>query len=314
MDYIYGRTPPMLGAKNLTRTDQLDEDVIFYGVPWEGANTWGDYTSSEMGPKQIRISSERYSRYLPEFDHIDLDEHLTFGDVGDVSIVPNDSKETADRIEAFTENLWRSGKFIVGLGGDHSISYPVVKAITNTGKKVGIIHMDAHYDNMDNHEGDKYARNTPFMRLYETEGVRNESLIHTGIHGPRNKPETGKNAKDNGAVTITINDIKEASDLKAYAREIYDMAAKDVDVVYLTICSDVLDFAFNPGGPIDTNGLSSYELLTMIHEFGKKGLVGMDYVEVYPQSDPNQSSSHLVSTAVLYVLAGHVIGGHHNRE
>jgi len=84
-----------------------------------------------------------------------------------------------------------------------------------------------------------------------------------------------------------------------------------VDVVYLTICSDVLDFAFNPGGPVDGNGLTSYELLTMIYEFAKRGLCGMDFVEVYPQQDTNQNSAHFVSTVVLYVLAGHVHGGHH---
>ncbi len=279
-------------------------------MPWEGACTWGDYTGCELGPKQIRLASARYSTYLPELNHINVEDHLSLGDVGDVSIVPHDVPETMNRIEEFAENLWKSGKFLVGLGGDHGVTYPIVKGLTNIGKKVGIIHLDSHYDNMPHHDGDKFARSTPFMRLYETEGVRNESLIHTGIKGPRNKPETGKHAKDAGAVTITINDIREQKDLKKYANEIYEMASKDVDVVYLTICSDVLDFAFNPGGPVDGNGLTSYELLTMIYEFGKRGLCGMDFVEVYPQQDFNQNSSHFVSTAVLYVLAGHVHGGH----
>ncbi len=168
--------------------------------------------------------SARYSTYLPELDHINVED----------------------------ENLWKSGKFLVGLGGDHGITYPIVKALMNTGKKVGIIHLDSHYDNMPHHEGDEFARSTPFMRLYETEGVRNESLIHTGIKGPRN----------------------------------------------------------NPGGPVDGNGITSHELVTMIYEFGKRGVCGMDFVEVYPQQDANQNSAHFVSTAVLYVLAGHVHGGH----
>lgn len=310
---IYGNTPPMLGAKNLTDATELNTDVLFYGVPWEASSTWGDYTGVEIGPKQMRLSSGRYSTYLPELDHINIEDHLTFGDVGDVAVNPHNVPETVDIIEGFTKNLWNSGKFLVGLGGDHSVTYPIVKALTNTGKKVGIIHLDSHYDNYDEFEGDKYARSTPFKRLYETEGVRNESLIHAGIKGPRNKPENGKAAKDAGAVTLTINDIRAQDDLKAYANEIYDMASKDVDVVYLTICSDVLDFAFNPGGPVDGNGLNSYELLTMIYEFGKRGLCGMDYVEVYPMQDANQNSAHFVSTAVLYVLAGHVQGGHHNK-
>ncbi len=302
---IYGQTPGLLGAKNLTKTKNYDTDVIFYGAPFEGESTWGDYTGVELGPKQIRVSSARNSTYLPELDHINVEDHLTMGDVGDIPFVAHDNEESYKNIEAFAGELWKTDKFLVGLGGEHGVTYPILKALADQGKKIGIIHLDAHYDNMPDFDGEPYARNTPFMRLYETEGVRNESIIHTGIHGPRNKPETGKYAMENGAVTITINDIRETNDLRAYAKEIYDMASKDVDVVYLSICSDVLDFAFNPGGPVDGNGLTSYELLTMIYEFGKLGLVGMDYVEVYPMMDANQNSSHFASYAILYVLAGH---------
>ncbi|MCY1589060.1 agmatinase family protein [Staphylococcus pettenkoferi] len=303
---IYGNTPCFLNSKNLVQSGTLDTDVIFYGAPFEGESTWGDYTGVELGPKQIRLSSARYSCYLPELNHIDVSEHLSLGDVGDVPFVAHNNEESYHNIETFTQSLWESGKFLVGFGGEHGVTYPILKALTNTGKKVGIIHLDAHYDNMPDYEGEKFARNTPFMHLYKTEGVRNESIIHTGIHGPRNQPETGRYAEEAGAKTLTINDIRAAKDLKAFARDIYEQAQQDVDVVYLTICSDVLDFAFNPGGPVDGNGLSSFELLTLIHEFGKLGLCGMDYVEVYPMNDANQNSSHFISTAVLYVLAGHV--------
>ncbi|WP_251518649.1 agmatinase family protein [Staphylococcus sp. HKU1] len=303
---IYGNVPCFLNGKNLTQSQSLDTDVIVYGVPFEGESTWGDYTGVELGPKQIRVSSARYSQYLPELNHIDISEHLSLGDVGDVPYIAHNNKESYKNIEAFAKKLWESEKFLVGFGGEHGVTYPILKALTNTGKKVGIIHLDAHYDNMPDYEGEIYARNTPFMHLYNTEGIRNESIIHTGIHGPRNKPETGRYAQEAGAVTLTINDIRNANDLKQYARDIYKQASQDVDVVYLTICSDVLDFAFNPGGPVDGNGLSSYELLTMIYEFASLGICGMDYVEVYPMNDANQNSAHFVSTAVLYVLAGHV--------
>ena len=86
------------------------------------------------------------------------------------------------------------------------------------------------------------------------------------------------------------------------------MASKDVDAVYLSICSDVLDFAFNPGGPVDGNGLTSFELVTLVHEICKQGVIGMDFVEVYPQQDNNQNSAHFVSTVILYALAGRIVG------
>lgn len=305
---IYGNTPCFLGAKNISKSKETkDVDVIVYGVPWEGAVTWGDYTGCELAPKVERLASARYSGFLPEIDSMDIREHLRLGDVGDVDTVPHDVEETMHRIEKFVEPLWKSGKFLVGLGGDHGITYPVLRSLAKQGKKVGIVHLDAHFDNLPSYKGDQYARCSPFKRLYEEKGIRNESIIHTGIHGPRNEPRAGRNAKEAGAVTITINEIKESKDLKKFAKEIYDMASKDVDCVYLSICSDVLDYAFNPGGPVDGNGLTSHELLTIIHEICKLGVVGMDFVEVYPQQDPNQFSAHLATTIILHSLAGEVL-------
>lgn len=302
---LYGNTPCFLNAKNISKSKDFSEiDAVVYGVPWEGAVTWGDYTGCELGPKVIRLCSARYSGYLPELNHIDVFEHLKLGDAGDVDVVPADVEETMRRIENFANTLWKSGKFIIGFGGDHGITYPIVKALTKQNKRVGIIHLDAHYDNLPSFNGDKFARCSPFARLYEEDGVRNESIIHTGIHGPRNQPQAGSNAKAAGAVTITINDIREHHNIRELAEEIYQLASKDVDCVYLSICSDVLDFAFNPGGPVDGNGLTSYELVTLVHEFCKKGIIGMDFVEVYPQQDPNQFSAHFVTTVVLYALAG----------
>ncbi|KYG27966.1 agmatinase family protein [Priestia endophytica] len=311
MNKIYGNTPPFLGAKNVSTGKGIEEtDVLIYGVPWEGAVTWGDYTGCELGPKVIRLSSARYSGYLPELNHIDVFGHLSLGDMGDVDVVPASVEETMERIETFSKRVWEENKFPVAFGGDHGITYPIMKALTETqqGKKFGIIHLDAHYDNMVSHEGDEFARSTPFARIYELDGIRNESIIHTGIHGPRNKPESGQYAKEAGAETVTIRDIRECTNIKELAEDVYKKASHNVDGVYLTICSDVLDYAFNPGGPVDGNGLTSYELLTLVHEFAKRGIVGMDFVEVYPQQDPSQFSAHFVSTVVLYALAGKIEG------
>lgn len=306
-EVMYGNTPPFLGAVNGTTESVDDADALIYGVPWEGAVTWGDYTGCELGPKVMRLCSARYSGYLPELDHIDVFEHLKLADMGDVDVVPADVEETMQRIEEFAGKIWATGKFPLALGGDHGITYPIVKALTEKVKgKVGIIHLDAHYDNMPHHDGDKYARSTPFARMYELEGVRNESLIHAGIHGPRNKPESGRFAKEAGAKTWTINDLRQDGDLRSLAAKMYKQASEGTEVVYLSVCSDVLDFAFNPGGPVDGNGLSSYELLTLIYEFTKRGIAGMDFVEVYPQQDPTDVSSHFASMISLYALAGEV--------
>ncbi|WP_087972530.1 agmatinase family protein [Oceanobacillus rekensis] len=308
---IYGNTPCYLGGKKVSLKDTSfqDRDVLVYGVPWEGAVTWGDYTGCELGPKVIRLNSARYSGYLPELNHMDVLSHYKIGDLGDIDIVPADTLETMNRIESFATEVWKTGKFPVAFGGDHGITYPIVKALSEEVEgKVGIIHLDAHYDNHPDYDGDLYARSTPFHRIYESESVRNESIVHMGIHGPRNKPETGKYAAEVGATTISVREIRKAgTDLTVLARKAYDIASDGTEAVYLSICSDVLDFAFNPGGPVDGNGVTSYELLELVHEFAKLGIRGMDYVEVYPQQDTNDNSSHFVTYTVLYALAGNIL-------
>jgi arginase family enzyme len=242
-------------------------------------------------------------------NHMDVLSHYEIGDLGDIDVVPADTLETMNRIENFASDVWKTGNFSVAFGGDHGITYPIVKALSEVVKgKVGIIHLDAHYDNHPDYDGDLYARSTPFHRIYESESVRNESIVHMGIHGPRNKPETGKYAAEVGATTISVREIRKAgTDLTELARKAYDIASEGTEAVYLSICSDVLDFAFNPGGPVDGNGVTSYELLELVHEFAKLGIRGMDYVEVYPQQDTNDHSSHFVTYAVLYALAGNIL-------
>ncbi|MUV38975.1 Agmatinase [Lentibacillus sp. JNUCC-1] len=314
---LYGNTPCFLDGKKVSLNDEsiADRDVLVYGVPWEGAVTWGDYTGCELGPKVIRLNSARYSGYLPELDHLDVLEHYQIGDLGDVDVVPANTIETMDRIEQFASNVWKTGKFPVAFGGDHGITYPIMEALSkNVDGKVGIIHLDAHYDNHPDYEGDLYARSTPFHRMYESDGIRNESIVHMGIHGPRNKPETGKYAQSVGATTISIRDVRRSKDLAALAKQAYSIASKGTEAVYLSICSDVLDFAFNPGGPVDGNGLTSYELLELVYEFSKLGICGMDYVEVYPQQDTNDNSSHFVTYAVLYALAGRIWHEQHGHQ
>ncbi|WP_079476921.1 agmatinase family protein [Marinococcus halophilus] len=304
---IYGNTPTFLHASSVAKdlAQAANYHATIYGVPWEGAVTWGAYTGCELGPKVIRQCSERYSGYLPELDDIDVLSYYSLADAGDVSTIPADVPATMETIQSFASSLWASGTFPVGLGGDHGITYPVVRALgETTGKKIGIIHIDAHFDNNDESMGDEFGRGSPFARMYEYEQVRNESLVHLGIHGPRNKAVNGRSAKEAGAVTITIDKIRSAPDLKAFAKEVYDIAADGTDEVYLSICSDILDYAYNPGGPADANGLHPEQLLTLIHEFGSYGVCGMDFVEVYPQQDQNDFSSHFVTLAILYVLAG----------
>src|SRR5699024_8385254 len=149
-----------LDAEKLVQKGEYVTYVIFYDASFERESNWGDYTGVELGPKQIRASSARYSGYLPEVDHIDVKEHLSFGDAGDVPFVAHDNDQSYQNIEDFANELWITGKFLVGFGGEHGVTYPILKALADSGKTVGMIDIHPHYHKMTKYNEEKCSRNT----------------------------------------------------------------------------------------------------------------------------------------------------------
>jgi len=110
---VYGDTPSFLG------TDVIDinslpggYDVIVGGVPWEGTITWGSFTGCELAPRTIRHAAARYGGYLPEYD-IDVFDHLRMGDIGDVTVNPNDPEETMAKVFQVSDKIYKNNSIPV---------------------------------------------------------------------------------------------------------------------------------------------------------------------------------------------------------
>ena len=86
--------------------------------------------------------------------------------------------------------------------------------------------------------------------------------------------------------------------------KLWKIARKNTKYLFVTICSDIIDAAFNPGGPPDFNGLFPHELFKALYKFGESGLSGLDFVEIYPLNDPKSFSSHMAAYAVINALVG----------
>ncbi len=302
---LYGDTPTLFG-KPFVHPENLrgQADVAVSGVPWEGTITWGTWSGCELAPRTIRQASARYTGFLPEYG-IDAFDRLQLVDCGDVRIDMQDRAASFAAIEERIAKIVDAGVFPVTYGGDHAISYPIIKAITERrGETVGIVHFDAHYDNKDEYDGDRYARCCPFRRAAELPGVRTKSLVHLGIRGPRNMREQQEYAQSIGATTLSINDVRQQG-IDRVVEAAHRIASAHTQGVYVTVCSDVLDAAFNPGGPTDPNGLTTYELYRALHYLGQQeNVIGFDLVEVYPPNDPNGVSSHMAVWALLHLLVG----------
>lgn len=305
MTLLYGDTPPLFGSRVLrSPSDLRGIDLVALGIPWEGAVTWDTWSGCELGPKVMRHASLRYSGFLPEFD-INVWDHLTLGDYGDVSVTNHDTEATFAAAEARVTEILAAGAIPVILGGDHAVPIPVVRALArcHAGKRIGVIQYDAHYDNFDEFQGDRNARNCPMRRIAETPGVRPDRIVQIGIRGPRNQRGGAAYARESGATVFTMRDIRREG-MEAITRKAIEIAHDGTDLVYVTVDSDVMDVAFNPGGPVDPAGISSWELVTSLYEVGRAGFAGCDFVEVYPPSDPRQLSAHAMVVAMLYLFGG----------
>lgn len=290
---------PVIKDKNTIR----NYDVVILGAPWEGVVTWDSFSGCELATKAIRSVSIRYSGFLPEME-FDIFDHLKAGDYGDVPTIPGDIKETLANIKGKAADIYHHNAIPITFGGDHSISFPLVKALAEkTDGNVGIIHLDAHMDNMDQFRGELYARCSPLHRIYEIENIDPKNIIHMGIRGPRNNPKQVALAKEKGATILTSFEMK-LKGIDSAVNKALEVAKAGTDAVYVTVCSDILDVAHNPGGSADFNGLTSFELSLLLHKLASAGISGFDITEIYPPQDPNNVSSHLAVWMSLYVMSG----------
>jgi guanidinopropionase len=301
---IYGDTPTFLGCPVIKTSDEMKKyDVVVMGVPWEGTITWGTYSGTEMAPKTVRHASARYGGYLPEYD-VNIFDSMNIGDSGDVSISPSNPEVTMRRIKRQAGIIYKEGAIPFTIGGDHSFTPEIVKALgENSGGKIGIIHLDAHFDNAAKFGDDEYPRCAPLYRISHIPQVRNQSIVHIGIRGPRNSPAQMEYARSIGASVFTIKSIRDMG-MEEVIRRAIDIAYSGTQSVYVTICSDAIEAGFNPGGPADPDGLTPHELFSALNQFGKAGIAGCDFVEAYPIQDANGVSSHLACWAFIHALVG----------
>lgn len=265
---IYSGVPSFLNLPVIEEKEDLKNiDVAVMGVPWEGGCTIGGYSSCTEGPKSIRSASIRYTGYLPDFD-VDSFEHLRGGDYGDVPVQNGNYQFTFDQIR----------------------------------KKYGEI-IDAHLDNYSHFGDDDLSRCSPFYKLYNDPNMDPTKIVHIGIRGPRNHHEERNNARKYGATVISCMEIKK-NGWEASIKKAIDVASKDTEVMYVTICADSLDASCMLQGPQDMAGLTSFELLMMVHEAGLAGASSLDFVEIYPENGTLQTASHVGCWAALYFLNG----------
>lgn len=267
-----------------------ESKAVLYGMPMDWTVSFRP--GSRFGPTRIRevsIGLEEYSLYLDR----EL-EDVKFFDAGDIPLPFGNPERSVAMIEEFVDKVLADGKVPIGMGGEHLVTWPIIKAMHKKYPDMAIIHMDAHTDLREDYEGEPLSHATIIRKSAELIGPSN--VYSFGIRS--GLKEEFQWAKENG---MKIAPFEVLEPLKKVLPELVGRP------VYVTIDIDVLDPAHAPGtGTVDCGGITAKELLASIHEIAHSELqvVGCDLVEVAPIYDPSEQTVNTASKLIREMILG----------
>jgi agmatinase len=290
--------PTFLDAPCMPEAANSDDfgglDIALVGVPMDLGVT--NRNGSRFGPRALR-GVERVGPY----DHVLRISPMSKARVADIGDVPMHSRYDLARchadIEAFYRRLVSAGVRPLSVGGDHSITSSILKAI-GASEPVGMIHIDAHCDTAGPYEGTKFQHGGPF-RLAVLDGVLDpRRTIQIGIRGPAEY--LWEFSYESGMTVVHAEEVSEASlpRLIEKAREIVGHGP-----TYISFDIDGVDPGFAPGtGTPEVGGLQPREVLQILRGLDGLNIVGGDVVEVAPQYDSTTNTAQIAAQVLHTIL------------
>ncbi len=284
--------------------DELDAEVALIGVPFD-QGTLGR-PGARFGPDAVRDAPRTYNYSDPYgqqnvaegFYDIDAQGEqlrgVTMADCGNITIVPSEVVENFGKITAAVAKVVERGAFPVVIGGDHAITFPVVRGLGELGP-VNIVHFDAHLDYSHDIQGVTLTHASPIRRCRELPFV--DHITSVGIRTARRKPY--EEAIRDGSLIITTNRFREVG-----PAEVADLIPRGENL-YITFDIDVMDPSQAPGtGTPEIGGLFYHEVRECLEALvSKSNLVAFDMVEVAPPYDSAELTVGLAARIVVDILA-----------
>lgn len=247
--------------------------INLLGIPFDANSSY------QKGPAQapVRIrqmdvegSSNRFAE-----NGVEIIPGISYHDLGDLSFTSDDPADAFQFIRSEVKMHLKSSHPLLCIGGDHSISYPVIDAHTDVFNDLHVLHFDAHTDLYENFENNPYSHASPFARLMEQGKI--QSLTQVGIR-------TLTTHQREQAQLYGVN-IIEMKDLH------FDFLQQLSSPLYISLDVDVLDPAYAPGvSHHEPGGMSTRQLLHMLQQI-KSNVVGADLVEYNPNRDLNNMTA-----------------------
>ncbi len=271
-------------------------DACFVGIPLDIGTS--NRPGTRYGPRQIRAESCLFRPYNMGTGAAPF-ENLQVADIGDIAINTYNMSATCDIVTEEIATILRTGAVPLILGGDHTLTYPVLRGYLESHGSVALIHVDAHADTSDDMFGEKVAHGTPFRRAYEENLIIPEKTFQIGLRGTGYSAEDHDWGRERGFQVVPAEECWHKS-----MGPLMDRVRKTVgdSPVYISYDIDSLDPAYAPGtGTPEIGGLTTIQALEIIRGCRGLNIVGCDLVEVSPPYDPSGNTS-LVGANLLFEM------------
>ena len=288
------------GIATMLRLPMADDpqglDACFVGIPMDAGAS--NRSGTRLGPRQIRTESCLVRPYNMGTGAAPFDS-LQVADIGDIAINTFNIVATCDIITREINRILQHGTIPLVLGGDHTLTYPVLRAIHGRHGPVALVHVDAHADTSDTMLGEKIAHGTPFRRAYEDGLIVPDRTFQIGLRGTGYSAGDYDWGRERGFEVVTAEMCwhKSLTPLMERIRERIGDSP-----VYISYDIDSLDPAFAPGtGTVEMGGLTTIQALEIIRGCRGMNVVGGDLVEVSPPYDPSGNTA-LIGAQLLFEM------------
>ena len=278
------------------RADAKGLDACFAGVPMDIGTS--NRPGTRFGPRQIRAESGMLRPFNLGTGAAPF-ERMQTADLGDVPVNPYNLAKSVEIIERFFSAIFREGCAPLALGGDHTMTLPILRAAAAARGPLGLVHVDAHADINDEMFGEKIAHGTPFRRAAEEGLLDCGRVAQIGLRGTGYSPDDFNWSRERGFRVVPAEECwhKPLAPLMGEIR-----ARLSGGPVYVSFDIDSLDPAFAPGtGTPEIGGLTIWQALEIVRGCRGLDVVGGDLVEVSPPCDPSGNTA-LVGANLLYEM------------
>lgn len=290
----FGGIASMLRLPHLT--SPLGLDAAFIGIPLDIGTSLRSGT--RFGPRQLRSESVMIRPYNMATGAAPFDS-LSVADLGDVAINTFNLLDTVRLIEEHYDRVLEHEVIPLTLGGDHTLTLPILRAMKKKYGKVGLVHVDAHADVNEHMFGEKIAHGTTFRRAVEEGLLDCDRVVQIGLRAQGYAADDFDWCREQGFRVVQAEECwhRSLTPLMAEVRERVGGGP-----VYLSYDIDSIDPAWAPGtGTPEIGGLTTIQALEIIRGCRGLDLVGCDLVEVSPPYDTTGNTA-LLGANLLYEM------------